>query len=98
MGMNGVQVQARVVLPLALPVIVAGIRITAVTTIGIATLGPLVTVDNLGSLIISDGVYLAQFQRLVAGSILVSALAIGVDLALLALERGLARGRPAISR
>lgn len=95
MGMNGFQVQTRVVLPLALPVIVAGIRITAVTTIGIATLGPLVTVDNLGTLIISDGVYLAQTQRLVAGSILVVALAIGVDLALLGLERALRRGAAA---
>ena len=50
MGMNRIQLQRRVVLPLSLPIIVAGIRVVAVTTIGIATLGPYVGTPNLGTL------------------------------------------------
>ena len=50
MGMNRIQLQRRVVLPLSLPIIVAGIRVVAVTTIGIATLGPYVGTQNLGTL------------------------------------------------
>ena len=38
MGMNGVQIQTKVVLPLALPVIIAGVRVVVVTTIGIASI------------------------------------------------------------
>src|SRR5579862_6311542 len=51
MGMSNLQVQLRVVLPLALPVIIAGVRVAAVTTIGIATVGALVGAYDLGSLI-----------------------------------------------
>ncbi len=51
MGMNTWQLQRRVVLPLALPIIIAGIRVTVVTTIGIATLSFLVGVEDLGTLI-----------------------------------------------
>src|SRR5215470_2461802 len=50
MGMNGVQLQLRVVLPLALPVIVAGLRVVTVTTIGIATLSYIIGVPTLGLL------------------------------------------------
>src|SRR5215468_9863884 len=51
MGMNGFQVQTRVVLPLALPVIVAGLRVATVTTIGIATLSFAIGVPTLGLII-----------------------------------------------
>jgi osmoprotectant transport system permease protein len=94
MGMSRSQVQIRVILPLALPVIVAGIRIVAVTTIGIATLSQLITVPSLGTLIF-QGNNLGQPYKIVAGSLLVSALAILVDLSLQAVQRALARGQAA---
>lgn len=92
MGMNGWQLQLRVVLPLALPVIIAGVRVTAVTTIGIATIGSLVGADNLGDLIFS-GIANNFTEQIVAGAILVSALALVADLALLAVQALLSRGR-----
>jgi osmoprotectant transport system permease protein len=91
MGMNRVQLQRRVVLPLSLPIIVAGIRVVAVTTIGIATLGPYVGTQNLGTLIY-DGIYLGRNSEIVAGAILITALAITVDLLLLGVQRLLNRG------
>lgn len=94
MGMNTFQVQRYVVLPLALPVIVAGIRVATVTTIGIATLGPWVGTDDLGTLIY-QGFNFAYPDEVAAGVILVSALAVGVDLALLGVQAFLSRGRPA---
>lgn len=91
MGMNQTQLLLRVVLPLALPVIVAGIRVATVTTIGIATLAPLIGVANLGT-IIFRGISYASVKLESAGVILVSALAIGADLLLLALQRALSGG------
>jgi osmoprotectant transport system permease protein len=91
MGMNRLQLQRRVVLPLSLPIIVAGIRVVAVTTIGIATLGPYVGTQNLGTLIY-DGIYLGRNSEIVAGAILITALAISVDLLLLGAQRLLNRG------
>lgn len=92
MGMNGLQLQRYVVLPLALPVIVAGIRVVTVTTIGIATLAQLIGVQDLGTLVF-QGVNYAYFDETLAGVILVTALAVGADLLLLALQRWLSRGR-----
>ncbi|MGZ3600169.1 MAG: ABC transporter permease [Ktedonobacterales bacterium] len=91
MGMNQTQLLLRVVLPLALPVIVAGIRIAAVTTIGIATLAPLIGVQDLGT-IIFRGLDFASVTLESAGVILICTLAIGVDLLLLALQTALSGG------
>ncbi len=92
MGMNGLQLQLRVVLPLALPVIIAGLRVTTVTTIGIATVGSLVGADNLGDLIFS-GIANNYNEQVIAGAILVSVLALVADLLLLAVQALLSRGR-----
>lgn len=91
MGMNRIQLQRRVVLPLSLPIIVAGIRVVAVTTIGIATLGPYVGTPNLGTLIY-NGINFAINDEIAAGAILITALAITVDLLLLGAQRLLNRG------
>lgn len=96
MGMNRWQVLLRVTLPLALPVIVAGIRIATVTTIGIATLSTLIGVDSLGYLIFI-GLNNLQNDQVLAGAILVSLLAVLADLLLLAVQAALNRGRSAIS-
>lgn len=91
MGMNQSQLLLRVVLPLALPVIVAGIRVTTVTTIGIATLAPKIGVADLGT-VIFRGLDFASVNLEAGGVILVSVLAIGADLLLLALQTALSGG------
>lgn len=92
MGMTGPQVLWRITLPLALPVIVAGVRVATVTTIGIATIAPLFGVQDLGYLIF-QGFNTSYNDQVLAGVILVSLLAIIADLALLGLQRLLSRGR-----
>jgi osmoprotectant transport system permease protein len=92
MGMNRWQVQTRVVLPLALPVIVAGVRVVAVTSIGIATVAPVIGVYDLGYGIF-QGFNLYSNNLVLGGAILVSVFAILVDLGLLGIERMVNRGR-----
>jgi osmoprotectant transport system permease protein len=96
MGMKPRQLLFRVTLPLALPVIVAGIRIATVTTIGIVALASLVGQSTLGDLIFMN---LAFFDPdpIAAGAILMAAFAIVADLLLLALQVALNRGRSALS-
>jgi osmoprotectant transport system permease protein len=96
MGMNRWQLLWRVTLPLALPVIVAGIRVTMVTTIGIASLGTLVGVSCLGDLIFI-GLDNLQNNQVLAGAILVSLLAVVADLLLLGIQVALNRGRGAVA-
>lgn len=92
MGMNGLQRLWRITLPLALPVIIAGIRLAAVTTIGIASLASLAGSSSLGSLIF-DGIQNANYDQVLAGAILITLLALIVDLLLLGLQLALSRGR-----
>ena len=96
MGMKPQQVLFRVTLPLALPVIVAGIRIATVTTVGIAALAALVGQSDLGDLIFQN-IASGDFDTVVGGAILIALLAITADLLLLALQVGLNRGRSALS-
>ncbi len=96
MGMNRAQVLLRVTLPLALPVIVAGIRVAMVTSIGIASLAKLGGSDSLGDLIFL-GISNIQNDQVIAGAILISLLAVIADLLLLAAQVVLNRGRSAIS-
>ncbi|HKV85929.1 MAG TPA: ABC transporter permease [Ktedonobacterales bacterium] len=93
MGMTERQVLLRVALPLALPVIVAGIRVATVTTIGIAAIAPLFGVNSLGYLLVIDGPAFHINSEIVAGVILISALAIVADLLLLGAQTLLSRGR-----
>src|SRR3954469_2972714 len=56
-GLTERQVASRVELPLALPTIMAGVRIALVSVIATATIAPLANVDTLGRPIISSSVY-----------------------------------------
>jgi osmoprotectant transport system permease protein len=96
MGMKPQQVLFRVTLPLALPVIVAGIRIATVTTVGIAALAALVGQSNLGDLIFQN-IVSGDLDAVVGGAILIAFLAIAADLLLLTLQIALNRGRGAVS-
>src|SRR5947209_5868510 len=69
MGMKPQQLLFRVTLPLALPVIVAGIRIATVTTIGIASLAALAGQGGLGSLIFQN-ITSGDTDAVIAGAIL----------------------------
>ena len=88
MGLTNRQILFGVELPLALPVIVAGIRIATVTIIGIATIGAYISGGGLGKLIF-DGINRNFPTMIIAGAVLATALAILADLLLLALERHL---------
>jgi osmoprotectant transport system permease protein len=86
MGLTNRQILFRVELPLALPVIVAGIRIATVTIIGIATIGAYIAGGGLGKMIF-DGINRSFPTMIITGAVLATALAIVADLSLLGLER-----------
>jgi osmoprotectant transport system permease protein len=86
MGLTDRQILFQVELPLALPVIVAGIRIATVTIIGIATIGAYIAGGGLGKMIF-DGINRSFPTMIITGAVLATLLAIIADLALLALER-----------
>jgi osmoprotectant transport system permease protein len=96
MGMNSRQLLFRVTLPMALPVIVAGIRVATVTTVGIAALDSLVGEGGLGDLIFKN-ITTGDTQAVIAGVILLSLFAVVADLILLGIQTALNRGRSAIS-
>lgn len=97
MGMNRWQLFLRVTLPLALPVTLAGVRVAMVTAIGIASLSSLVGTDSLGTLIFI-GINNLNNEQVLAGTILISLLAVLADLLLLGLQIGLNRGRSNVAR
>jgi len=78
MGMQGWQVLALVELPLALPVIMAGIRTATVASISLATIAALIGAGGLGELIY-QGLAMVDMTRLLAGAIPVAALAVAAD-------------------
>jgi osmoprotectant transport system permease protein len=86
MGMTEVQLLKRVELPMALPVIVAGVRIAAVQVVATATLAALVGGGALGRFIV-DGFGLRQEDQLVGGAILVALLALLTERSFTLLER-----------
>jgi osmoprotectant transport system permease protein len=78
MGMTGFATLLRVELPLALRVIVAGIRTALVLIVGTATLGSFVGAGGLGDFI-TTGIKLQQNVTLVVGAVLVASLALFID-------------------
>jgi len=88
LGMKPHQILFSVELPLSLPVIMAGIRIATVWTIGIATLCTLIGAGGLGDLIMR-GLRSIQMDYLVAGTLPAAILALLFDWALAGLERWL---------
>jgi osmoprotectant transport system permease protein len=99
MGMNSRQLLLRVTFPLAMPVIIAGIRIATVTTIGIASLASLASQGGLGDLIFNNITIAspASQSAVLAGAILMALFAIVADLILLAVQTAFNRGRSALS-
>jgi osmoprotectant transport system permease protein len=90
MGYGRSQLLWRVELPLALPVIISGLRIATVTTVGLVPISGLLG-SNLGGLgqLIFDGLNRSFPTPLLAGAVATVALAVGLDVALLGVERAL---------
>ncbi len=88
MGMTTTQILLRVRLPLALSVILAGIRTATVITIGVATIAAAIGAGGLGTFIFR-GVAMVSDSVILAGAIPAALLAIFADLLLALLERRL---------
>jgi osmoprotectant transport system permease protein len=85
-GMNAIQLFVRVRLPLALPVLIAGLRIAAVTTISLATITAWISAGGLGTLMF-DGISRDNPPMILAGAIAIAALALATDIMLRVVER-----------
>lgn len=85
MGYSSGRQLLRIELPIALPTIVAGIRIATVTNIGLVTVAALIGQGGLGDLIL-DGLQRSFPTPLVLGAVLSVALAVGLDLLLLGVQ------------
>ena len=90
MGMSGAQVLWRIEVPLAMPVIVAGLRIAAVTVISVSVVAAYVGAGGLGTLNF-NGIANDHAPKIWAGALTACALAVTVDLSLAAWERRLLR-------
>lgn len=77
-GLTKFQVLRKVQIPLALPVIMAGVRIAAVTTVGLMTIAAYIGADGLGYLVFS-GIRTMNNNQILAGAIPASLLALFVD-------------------
>jgi osmoprotectant transport system permease protein len=103
MGMRGRQVLWQVELPMAMPLIMAGIRTSAVQVVATATLAAFVGLGGLGRYLI-DGLAQRNLAEVVGGAILVAALSLVTELVLgrvqtLVVSKGLAeRGADAAVR
>ena len=86
MGMSPWQRLRKVELPLAVPLIMAGVRMATVINIGIAAIAAYIGAGGLGSLIIR-GITQTDTRQLLAGALVISVIAIAADYALYALQR-----------
>ncbi len=95
MGFSSSQMLWHVEVPLAFPVMMAGIRIATVSTIGLVTVGSLIGRGGVGQFIL-EGLRTLFQTEIVLGAVLAAALAFAADGALLVLQRSLtpwAKGR-----
>lgn len=88
MGMTDVEILRRIQLPLAIPVIFAGIRTSAVINMGTAYLAYFIGGGGLGLWVVS-GIQLFNMPQVLAGAIPGALIAIGLDVTFAAVERRL---------
>lgn len=79
LGLSRVRRLVTVELPLALPVIVAGLRVATVTTVGLVGITAIIQLGGLGQLIF-DGFGTQYYTKIVVGSVLSVVLAVVLDL------------------
>ena len=88
MGLTDRQLLMRVELPLALPVIFAGLRVATVVSVGVATIAAYIGAGGLGSLIFR-GINMLDNRLILAGAIPAALMALGADWGLGRVERRL---------
>ncbi|QCR43233.1 ABC transporter permease [Curtobacterium sp. SGAir0471] len=86
MGYSTVQRFFRVELPLAGPVLLAGLRVVTVSTISLTTVGAVLGIQSLGSLF-TDGLARGIYEEILSGIVMVLVLAFALDGLLVALGR-----------
>ncbi|WP_424813438.1 ABC transporter permease [Roseococcus sp. YIM B11640] len=88
MGLSPWQRRWRVELPLALPVVLGGLRVASATVVSAATVAAYISAGGLGTLILT-GLDQGHTEKILVGAFLVSALALVLDQAFGALQRRL---------
>ena len=78
MGMSTIQVLTRVQIPLAAPLIIAGIRLAIISTIGIATIAATINAGGLGNLLF-DGMRTMNNYKILWGAIFCAVIALLAD-------------------
>ncbi|WP_241981183.1 ABC transporter permease [Cryobacterium algoritolerans] len=78
MGMTPNQVLLRIELPIAAPVILAGLRTSIVFSVGAATIATFINAGGLGDMIV-NGLTLQRFPVLITGAVLVACIALSLD-------------------
>jgi osmoprotectant transport system permease protein len=86
MGLSRLQRLREVELPIAVPVIMAGVRVAVVINIGVTAIAAYIGAGGLGAFI-SRGISQTDPRQLVTGALAVSILAVAVDFALLGVQR-----------
>ena len=86
MGMGPARMMLRVELPLAVPAIMAGLRIATVSTVALTTVGGIIGFGGLGNLIF-DGLRTTFRSQVLTASVLCVVLAVVADLLLLVAQR-----------
>ncbi|GAA4207950.1 ABC transporter permease subunit [Microbispora amethystogenes] len=86
MGLRGRQVLFRTLTPVALPLILLGLRLSAIQVVSTATVAAFVGLGGLGRFII-DGLATKAYSSVIGGAVLVAALALAVQFGFLLLDR-----------
>lgn len=79
MGMTGGEILRKVEIPIALPLIISGLRSATLQIVSTATIAAIVALGGLGRYVI-DGLSLRDFPQMLSGAVLVALLAIALDL------------------
>jgi len=86
MGMTGQEILTKVEIPIALPLIISGLRSATLQIVSTATIAALVSLGGLGRYVV-DGLKLRDFPQMFTGALLVALLAIGLDAIFAAIAR-----------
>lgn len=87
MGYTPTQRLIRVEIPIALPIIIAGLRIATVTTVGLVTITSLIGLGGLGYFIVISGINRFFSTSIYVGVVMSVAMAVVADVGLLQIQR-----------
>ena len=96
MGMTGRQQFFRVELPLALPLVVSGVRLALVQVWATATIAAMVAGPGLGR-VITDGFYRTNYGKGIAGALVVALVALVLEIAAALVQRTVSPGRRSVT-